>query len=284
MVIDHIGEFIPGCPLWLRWIGRLSAPLFFICLGTSFAKTHDFKKFLMRLYLCSVAMSSLSLILGELISFEPVQNNIFGTYAAAGILIYLYQYSDSKSKNKIYLFSAFAVWQMFVTAFCVYIMDRSTLLGSVARLVSSASVNVFLCEGGLLWVLTIVLLYACKNRRQTAIRFSGVSLFLFANAVLGLISRLLEHLYIPQYHTFSVLLNRFLFLVAFPDLLGISCAAGDWQTAFSYDFQWIQILALPLMLAYNRQRGKRPHKAFFYVFYPVHIYLLWFIGNVISLH
>ncbi|WP_442913827.1 TraX family protein [Lacrimispora sp.] len=32
MSIDHIGEFIPGMPIYLRWIGRLSAPIFFIAV------------------------------------------------------------------------------------------------------------------------------------------------------------------------------------------------------------------------------------------------------------
>ncbi|WP_100042808.1 TraX family protein [Lacrimispora sphenoides] len=30
MLIDHIGEFIPGMPIYLRWFGRISAPIFFI--------------------------------------------------------------------------------------------------------------------------------------------------------------------------------------------------------------------------------------------------------------
>lgn len=29
MTIDHIGAFIPGMPILFRWLGRLSAPIFF---------------------------------------------------------------------------------------------------------------------------------------------------------------------------------------------------------------------------------------------------------------
>lgn len=28
MTADHIGAYIPNMPLWLKWIGRLSSPLF----------------------------------------------------------------------------------------------------------------------------------------------------------------------------------------------------------------------------------------------------------------
>ena len=31
MLIDHIGEFIPGTPLFLRILGRASAPVFLFC-------------------------------------------------------------------------------------------------------------------------------------------------------------------------------------------------------------------------------------------------------------
>lgn len=33
MVLDHLGEFFPGqIPLWFRYLGRMSAPLFLFCL------------------------------------------------------------------------------------------------------------------------------------------------------------------------------------------------------------------------------------------------------------
>ena len=33
MLVDHLGEFFPqSVPLWFRWLGRMSAPLFLFCL------------------------------------------------------------------------------------------------------------------------------------------------------------------------------------------------------------------------------------------------------------
>ena len=32
MVFDHVAEFIPGMPIWFRWIGRISAPIFVFCM------------------------------------------------------------------------------------------------------------------------------------------------------------------------------------------------------------------------------------------------------------
>ncbi len=44
---------------------------------------------------------------------------------------------------------------------------------------------------------------------------------------------------------------------------------------------WVQmycLLALPLLLVYSGERGKLKMKWFFYVFYPVHIGIIYFIG------
>lgn len=50
MVIDHTGEFISGMPICLRWIGRISAPIFFFCSALAMHYTKDRKKYLFRLY------------------------------------------------------------------------------------------------------------------------------------------------------------------------------------------------------------------------------------------
>lgn len=56
--------------------------------------------------------------------------------------------------------------------------------------------------------------------------------------------------------------------------------SGDLLHAFSASFQWMMVLALPFILRYNGERGPG-WKGVFYVFYPLHIYALYLIGQSI---
>lgn len=44
--------------------------------------------------------------------------------------------------------------------------------------------------------------------------------------------------------------------------------------------QWLMVLALPLMLLYNGKKGPGA-KWLFYVFYPLHIWLLFLLANTL---
>lgn len=47
MTIDHIGNYIPNMPIELRWMGRLSAPIFLFCLLEGMDKSRNRKKYLL---------------------------------------------------------------------------------------------------------------------------------------------------------------------------------------------------------------------------------------------
>lgn len=63
MTIDHIGAFIPGTPIWLHYIGRLAAPIFFFVAVEGIMHTVNRKKYLLRLYISSVLMSAAECLL-----------------------------------------------------------------------------------------------------------------------------------------------------------------------------------------------------------------------------
>ena len=46
------------------------------------------------------------------------------------------------------------------------------------------------------------------------------------------------------------------------------------------NYQWMMIIATPFFYLYNGKRGAGL-KYLFYVFYPVHLILLFFVGNML---
>lgn len=58
--------------------------------------------------------------------------------------------------------------------------------------------------------------------------------------------------------------------------LALALPSG-FSALFTTKIQWLMIGALPLLMLYNGQRGQG-NKHFFYVFYPVHIWLLYLLA------
>ena len=110
--------------------------------------------------------------------------------------------------------------------------------------------NALTCEGGYLAVAMGLVLHFCKGSRKTLCWGYG----LYCAAYLG--------------------------ILVFAGLQ--SGVDGGWgQFLFRDAIQWMQVLALPVMLAYNGQRG-RNLKYLFYVFYPLHIAVLFCLGNLLA--
>ncbi|MBB6631639.1 TraX family protein [Clostridium algidicarnis] len=58
-------------------------------------------------------------------------------------------------------------------------------------------------------------------------------------------------------------------------------ANSIYESLFVQNYQWMMVFSLPFILMYNGERGRKA-KYFFYIFYPVHIWTLYVIGNYIN--
>ncbi len=56
-------------------------------------------------------------------------------------------------------------------------------------------------------------------------------------------------------------------------LWGLTNIEYFWES----EFQWMMIAALPLIALYNGERGNYSLKYLFYAFYPLHIWILYFL-------
>lgn len=243
MLVDHIGEFIPGVPVWFRWLGRISSPLFMFCMAWGFYYTHNRKIYLVRLYLFGVFMGALGFVLNILPNKATfVSNNIFVTLFMVGLCIYLIEeFKENKRKAILYIVLFLAV-QVVSTLIIPQVMMLMPVFGQETMLmVASVLPNIIYCEGGIIFVaLGVTLYYTKKNKKNVAIAY-----------------------------------------LIFCALFFVISYTPDIEMLLFINYQWMMIAALPLMLCYNNQKGGGS-KYFFYIFYPAHIAILSLIGNFIA--
>lgn len=239
MLIDHTAQFIPGMPIWMHWIGRLSAPLFMFCMGWGFYYTRDRKKYLIRMYLFGVFMGICDVVLSNTVANpgKNITNNIFTMLLLVGVIIWIAESykTDSKKGNRLIL--VFLLLQAVSIGLC-FLTFWYGLTENMYVLITAILPNVLFCEGSYVFVVFGVLMYF---NRHTKARLSVI------------------------YVIFSL---TFL----------LSADGFSVQNLIYNNYQWMMIALLPLMLIYNGKKGKGL-KYLFYVFYPVHIIVLFLIGN-----
>lgn len=235
MVIDHIGYYIPGAPLWLRCIGRSSFPLFLFCMAWGYHYTKSRGKYLLRLYAMSLFMTAFGYAVGACFPTAGIDygnHNIFVPLLLTAICISAVELFSQNKKKGWVLLGALFLSQMLYYALPEFFPALNNLSGDV---LTGVIPNLYLNEYGFEFVALGVLMYFLRERKD-----------LFCGAYI-------------------------LFCIA--QFSGEMLESG-------FAVQWMMILALPLMLRYNRKKGPGL-KYFFYIFYPVHTFLLFYITNFV---
>ncbi|KYG34428.1 TraX family protein [Alkalihalobacillus trypoxylicola] len=246
MFIDHYGLFISGTPEWMGWIGRIAAPVFIYCVVIGFKNTSNRIRYLVRLGVAAVGMSFINLFINFRIHYTDLggpylELNFFSTLFLIAFLIMLLE------NKRIKLLLLFFAWQ-FISFILIASLEGSGLLPyPFAVSVVQISGNIVGVEGGPLTILLGLFFYFAKDNRWTVI--AGYSFYCLA---------------------------MFYSVQRWGWILG-----GLYQHFFGFaDYQWIMIFALPLFLLYNGKKGSGL-KYLFYIFYPLHIVILWSIGVLI---
>ncbi|TPF86376.1 hypothetical protein BW13_06095 [Bifidobacterium sp. UTCIF-37] len=284
MFIDHVAEFLPGMPIWMHWIGRLSAPIFYFLIGWSCVYTSNRKRFLLRLYVASVGMSVIQALssvfssaLPEL-NVYPIENNIFATLFQMSLVICLL--TATSWRKRLRNISIYVLIQLVISIplyFLTNVIDRLPYGETLDYILLRASGTVLDLEGGLFAVAIGVVLWATHDHRLrlslALVGLAATDLVLNALGVLYSITTALMYRF-PDPAQVAVSMNRIW------DVMGFS-PFNFGQSPITVNYQWMKVFALPFMLLYNHQRG--PHvKWFFYVFYPAHIVVLYLIGMVMN--
>ena len=253
MLLDHLGEFFPqSVPLWFRWLGRMSAPLFLFCTGEGFAHAHDRKRYFLRIWAIATAMGTVEFfmmyagVLRRGDGFYPL-NAIMQNFV---ILCIIWQGIDWLREKKfakgIGAIAAVLCWPYVVVVFLLLFpgVQEMPIASTIVAFVITSPLPMWtaITDGSWSFLLGGVLLYALRGRRK-------VQLTVWALVI---------------------------FLCDFALTFGMACRQEGfvWTQMFTDNYEWFGVAAVLLMLLYNGQRGKG-HKQLFYWFYPAHVYLLY---------
>lgn len=299
MTADHIGDYIPGMPLWLRWIGRISSPLFFFCAAEGAVHTSDRRRYLKRLWQASAVMVLTEAVLDPLMSMYfklrigRFDNNIFLSLFQGVLIISMLENTKNDSRKRKKYLLGYGGYQlaMAVLSYAADVADPIAatgieihlipLLSDWQRIVFTLLGSLWHSEGPAVLTASIVLFYFCReNKKRLAVWYSAYCALYFL-------------IFVPQIgiHFFNFLQrcglpSKLVYLLALPiNALGIPTmrvySAGSFaDSLLRINFQWMMIFALPFMLMYNGKKGKGFGRLF-YIYYPVHLVIIHIISAII---
>lgn len=249
MVLDHIHYFFSytgKIPLFFSMLGRMAAPLFLFCIIEGFLHTRDRRRYFLRIYLLAAGMGAVQFSfynIGYALvrpdGFFP-QNQMLASFS---ILLVVLQGFDWCARKK---------WGRGLCAILIPILlpyGAVVMMATVPNPLFQFFLN--------LLSFTLLPLHAFILDGGTATLFFGIVLYL---------SRKNRKLQGAAFVVACLLWDILRIRLMAPDL-----RLGDY---FTTAYEWMELFAVIPMLCYNGTRG-RGSKAFFYWFYPAHIYLLY---------
>lgn len=246
MLLDHIYLyfFSPtlGTPLILTCIGRSAYPLFLFCMVWGYHYTRSRKIYLLRLYLGSVFMT---------------------VFAYAIDHYYLPTDGFGYGNHNIFL-SMFLVGLLIST---IEIFQKDRQKGAIIL--------------GAIFAAQILFPYAERIVRVFFPYLPGFS----GDTITGIIPNLYLNEYGFEFVALGVLMyflkeKKDLFCVMYIIFCIAQFSFEVIRGELGIPIQWLMIAALPLMMCYNNEKGYGM-KYFFYVFYPAHTFLLFYIANFV---
>ncbi|MFY9177499.1 MAG: TraX family protein [Caldicoprobacterales bacterium] len=261
MIIDHIGYFLPNTPIWLNYIGRIVAPVFFFLLVDGFFHTSNRYSYAKRLMVAAGIMATGNLLVSILFPIGDKTIGLF-TYAFAIVLA---------------IVLAVITW----LTYKAYDYDGRRILftGIVLALMPLLFNDIWEISNNILlpMALSIMMLNAIEYGREvngsTSNTLTVVGILFVTALTEG--SLMISFMVLIFYYFRN---DRKMLIISYA-VLSLIFAISDlsYQGLFIENYQWMMVFALPFFFVYNGKKG-RDVKYLFYVFYPLHIWILYIVG------
>lgn len=244
MFIDHIHEMFShvGAPIWLTMIGRLVFPMFLFAASESFHYTHSKKRYLLRLLIASWFMTTFTFVLQGILPNDNV----------------------ALMNNAFSTFFVSGLYMLFWDIFVDGIHQKSILkiIGAILLCFIPVLLSMPVLIGGFL--------VANENISPDIVRY------------IAIFSLYLPSILIVEGSYFSVLLGLLFYIFRKNRVLQIAVLVA--MSAYIFitgdRIQSIMIFAAVPIALYNGEKGKGI-KNFFYIFYPLHIGILYVISTLV---
>ncbi len=184
---------------------------------------------------------------------------------------------------------AFPIFAYMIAEGCTYTRNRRKHLLTIALLAFLCQAVYFVAMNSLYqcilvtFSLSVALIYsidnAIKNKTFISVIVCVLTVSLVAYTALVLPVTLSKTDYGIDYGIFGVLLPVLVYFARTKEMKLAAFTVG--LSLVCYDFggiQWYSLLTVPLIALYNGKRGRLKLKNLFYIYYPLHLVIIHFIG------
>ncbi len=256
MTIDHIAAL--GFPmtyeqyLIFRIIGRISAPLFLFLIVEGLRHTRSKLQFAFRLYLAGGLITISNIIIEGILDNGTSFGNILPTFMYVALYVIcidkIKHVGENKSKKEIYV-AIFVIIASILFSFITLNMNEEPNQGIIGVILRIVVPSLFEVDYSLIFVLLGIAWYYINETKNRIILFAILSLVVLATRLMSGVD-----------------------IVAFLPFNFYQMFVGT---------QWCMIFAIPFFMMYNGQKGLS-HKYLFYIYYPIHQYILAFLVLIIT--
>lgn len=255
MVFSHIHEFFTYTgyiPEWFQYIGNIAEPLFLFMVVEGFIYTSSRKRYISRMYIIGLCMSIANLIINTFIprgDGMTVRNNIIFPYMMVLVFLLGINYIKEKKYGKgILLVCLPVIGELFIELSYIFLLSSSLPVNYkwwiMSGIIHVNPFSLFMGEVGIDALAGATVLYLFRNRKNLRIAAFCIVNIIWALACIFVLNK-----------------------------------SGEHNDYFAAEIFVQPVVALCLYL-YNGKRG-RSAKNLFYIFYPAHIYLFYFISLVL---